>query len=87
MTQSRIKSDTLGNGRNGSWDEMGNQSVPWDDQSVWSKPKGSNYMWESEQDWNPKPNKLHLTKDMIWNSKQFRMLVDMGHKVSHGILG
>lgn len=81
MTQTRIKSESLGNGRNGSWDEMGNHQSQWEDQSVWPKAKVPNHMWENEQDWNPKQNKVHLTKDMIWNSKQFRMLVDMGHKV------
>lgn len=81
LTQTRLKSEPMGNGRNGAWDEIGNQSVGWDDQNVWTKPKVPNHMWENEQDWNQKSSKLHLTKDVIWNSKQFRMLVDMGHKV------
>lgn len=83
MNQSRMKSDSAawGNGRNGSWDEVGNQSVTWDEPSSWVKHKMSLHLWEHDVDWNQKSNKLAITKEFICNSKQFRMLVDMGHKV------
>lgn len=72
-----------GNSRNGPWDEMGGQSATWDEPNSWAKQKMTNPLWENELDWGQKPNKLHLTKEIIWNSKQFRMLVDLGHKVSN----
>lgn len=83
MTQTRMKSDPpgWGNARNGAWDEMG-QAVTWDEPSPWTKQKAPNHLWENELDWSQKQNKLHLTKEIIWNSKQFRMLVDMGYKVN-----
>lgn len=89
MNQSRMKSEppppaAWGNGRSGPWDDVGNQSVTWDEPSPWMKQKmPSNHLWENDLDWNQKPNKLHLTKEIICNSKQFRMLVDMGHKVNY----
>lgn len=83
MTQARMKPEnsSWGNGRNGSWDEMGTQPVTWDEPNSWMKQKMSNPSWENELDWGQKLNKIHLTKEIIWNSKQFRILVDMGHKV------
>lgn len=83
MTQTRMKPESWANGRSGGWDEIANQGAAWDEQAMWTKPKVSNNLWENEQDWSQKSNKLHLTKEIIWSSKQFRMLVDMGHKVNY----
>lgn len=81
MPQARI-SLPIRNG--GSWDD-GNK---WDDHK-WQKPKmpvGAAPLWDNEpSDWSHKigPNKQQqFTKEMVWNSKQFRCLVDMGFKVS-----
>lgn len=68
-------------GRNGSWDEIGNQPVGWDEPGSWAKQKMPAPLWDNELDWHKQGNKPQLTKEMVWNSKQFRMLVDMGHKV------
>lgn len=84
MAQSRIKPDgsVWSHGRNGSWDDAG---PAWDDASnPWSnkqKPMVTP-LWESEMDWNHKQGgvKPPLTKEMVWNSKPFRMLCDMGYK-------
>lgn len=74
-------------GRNGSWDEIGSQPVGWDEPGSWAKPKMPTPLWDNELDWGHKPaNKPQLTKEMVWNSKQFRMLVDMGHKVKSSCL-
>lgn len=86
MPQSRMKPDNTvwGHGRNGSWDEIGNQPVGWEEQGSWAKQKLPAPLWDSELDWSHKQgNKPPLTKEMVWNSKQFRMLVDMGHKVGN----
>lgn len=86
MSQSRMKPENTvwGHGRNGSWDEIGNQPVGWDEQGSWAKQKMSVPLWDNEMDWGHKQgNKPQLTKEMVWNSKQFRMLVDMGHKVKN----
>lgn len=32
-------------------------------------------------DWKPNPPSKQLTKEIIWNSKQFRILCEMGYKV------
>ncbi|KAK9888232.1 hypothetical protein WA026_000500 [Henosepilachna vigintioctopunctata] len=68
--------------RNGSWDEG-----KWEDHPKWQKPKmpvGGGPLWDNEADWGHKlggPNKQQqFTKEMVWNSKQFRCLVDMGFK-------
>lgn len=82
MSQSRMKPDgsVWGHGRNGSWDEAGPQ---WDESGPWPKQKTMGApLWDNDIDWNHKPGpKQPLTKDIVWNSKQFRMLVDMGYKV------
>lgn len=69
-----------GHGRNGSWDEGG---PPWDESGQWPKQKAmGNPLWDNDIDWNHKQGpKQTLTKEMVWNSKQFRTLVDMGYKV------
>ncbi|CAG9864079.1 unnamed protein product [Phyllotreta striolata] len=94
MAQSRIKPDGSmwgGHGRNGSWgDEHGGPggggggggggAAAWDEQPSWSKPKMPETLWD-ESEWGHKQqNKPQLTKEMLWNSKPFRMLIDMGHK-------
>ncbi|XP_015838344.1 protein Gawky isoform X3 [Tribolium castaneum] len=83
MAQSRIKPDgsVWCHGRNGSWDETG----PGWDESVggWNKQKmAGTHLWgDNEIDWgHNKGPKQNLTKEMIWNSKCFRMLMDMGYK-------
>ncbi|KAF7266603.1 hypothetical protein GWI33_020105 [Rhynchophorus ferrugineus] len=71
-----------GGGRNG-WDEVPGQTSGWGDEPTtpWGKQKGPGVIWESgELEWGHKAQKLPLTKEQVWNSKQFRMLVDMGHK-------
>ncbi|CAH0563591.1 unnamed protein product [Brassicogethes aeneus] len=74
-----------GNGRNGgSWDEVGPGACRgggnWDD-GPWPKQKMGPPLWDSDPDWGhnkgPKPQ---LSKDMIWQSKQFRMLAEAGYK-------
>ncbi|XP_050301424.1 protein Gawky isoform X2 [Anthonomus grandis grandis] len=70
-----------GGGRNG-WDD-GPAGAGWGDEpgAPWAKPKGPGGLWDSELDWGHKPqNKPQFTKEQVWNSKQFRMLVDMGFK-------
>ncbi|XP_018330621.1 protein Gawky isoform X2 [Agrilus planipennis] len=82
--QSRVKPEgSWGvHGRNGSWDETGpgwgdDGSGPW---SAKQKPI-TGPLWDNDIDWGHKQaNKQSLTKEMIWNSKQFRTLVDMGYK-------
>lgn len=86
MTQSRMKPDGSmwgGHGRNGSWeDHGGGPGAAWDEPCSWPKQKMPDPLWD-ESDWSHKQqNKPQLTKEMVWNSKQFRMLVDMGHKVN-----
>lgn len=84
MPQTRIKPDGSvwgGHGRNGAWEETG---PAWDDGGgPWGKQKPMGApLWENEMDWNHKQGpKPPLTKEMVWNSKPFRMLVDMGYKV------
>ncbi|XP_066140474.1 protein Gawky isoform X2 [Euwallacea fornicatus] len=74
-----------GGGRNG-WDEVGGGpgGAAWVDEpgAPWSKPKGPGGLWDSNDlDWGHKSQqKPQLTKEQVWNSKQFRMLVDMGYK-------
>ena len=52
----------------------------------WNKSKSSMpaQLWDNDLDWQNKhvapPNKLVLTKEMIYSSKQYRLLVDMGFK-------
>lgn len=87
MGQSRLKQDAGGagggvwsHGRNGSWDEAGPGGGGWDDATPWPKQKTiTTPMWD-DMDWKHGP-KQQLTKEMVWNSKQFRTLVDMGYKV------
>ncbi|XP_049826803.1 protein Gawky isoform X2 [Aethina tumida] len=80
-------------GRNGggSWDDVGpgggaGGGGGWDDTvGPWAKQKmgggGGGPLWgDSEIDWAHKQGKQQLTKEMIWNSKQFRMLAELGHK-------
>lgn len=85
--QGRIKPDPAAwnHPRNGSWDEAGPGG--WDEQGSWPKQKmpiGSGPLWDNEPDWSHKlsvgPGKQQFTKEMVWNSKQFRCLVDMGFK-------
>lgn len=82
MAPSRLKPDgsVWGHGRNGSWDEAG---PGWDEAAAWPKQKAmGGPLWDNDMDWNHKQGpKQQLTKEMVWNSKQFRMLVDMGFKV------
>lgn len=83
MSQSRLKQEggVWSHGRNGSWDEAGPSG--WDDTAAqWSKQKTMGTpIWE-DMDWSSKHGpKPQLTKEMVWNSKQFRQLVDMGYKV------
>ncbi|XP_044759265.1 protein Gawky isoform X3 [Coccinella septempunctata] len=79
MAQPRI-SLPMRNG--GSWDD----GSKWDDHPKWQKPKmpvGAGPLWDNEPDWGHKiggPNQQQFTKEMVWNSKQFRCLVDMGFK-------
>lgn len=78
-------------GRNG-WDEVGGGpgGAGWGEEpgtAPWAtKQKGpGGGLWDtaSELDWGHKPpQKPQLTKEQVWNSKQFRMLVDLGYKVS-----
>ncbi|KAB0794077.1 hypothetical protein PPYR_13697 [Photinus pyralis] len=83
MPQARMKPDgsVWSHGRNGSWDESG---PAWDDSNApWGKqkPMVGGPLWENEIDWNHKQGpKPALSKEMVWNSKQFRVLVDMGYK-------
>lgn len=91
--QARMKPETgaggvWSHGRNGSWDEIGAGpgGVAWEDAAGWAKQKmaaAGGGMWggADELDWHKASTKPQLTKEMVWNSKQFRMLVDMGHKV------
>lgn len=83
MSQSRMKPDgsVWGHGRNGSWDEGG---PPWDDAGQWPKQKTmGGPLWDNDIDWNHKQGqKQPLTKELVWNSKQFRALVEMGYKVT-----
>lgn len=82
MSQSRMKPDgsVWGHGRNGSWDEGG---PPWDEGGQWPKQKAmGGPLWDNDIDWNHKQGpKQPLTKELVWNSKQFRALVEMGYKV------
>lgn len=78
-------------GRNG-WDEVGGGpgGAGWGEEpgtAPWAtKQKGpGGGLWDTagELDWGHKPpQKPQLTKEQVWNSKQFRMLVDLGYKVS-----
>ncbi|KAF5283611.1 hypothetical protein FQR65_LT13817 [Abscondita terminalis] len=82
MPQTRLKPDgsVWSHGRNGTWEEAG---PAWDDGSApWGKQKPMGApLWDNEIDWNHKQGpKPQLTKEMVWNSKQFRVLVDMGYK-------
>lgn len=84
MAQSRLKPDgsVWCPGRNGSWDETGPGG--WDETVAWNKQKmGGAHLWgDNEIDWGHKQGpKQALTKEMIWNSKGFRMLMDLGYKV------
>lgn len=84
MGQSRIKQEggVWSHGRNGSWDEAGPSG--WDDATAWPKQKTMGTPLWDDMDWNNKHGpKPPLTKEMVWNSKQFRQLVDMGYKVSN----
>lgn len=83
MGQSRLKQEAgsvWSHGRNGSWDEAGPGG--WDEAAAWSKKNMGTPLWD-DMDWNSKhgPKQQQLTKEMVWNSKQFRTLVDMGYKV------
>lgn len=81
--QSRMKPEASvwGHGRNGSWDDAG---PGWDETGPWPKQKTMpGPIWENDGDWIHKQGpKQAFTKEMIWNSKQFRVLVEMGYKVS-----
>ncbi|XP_018569055.1 protein Gawky isoform X3 [Anoplophora glabripennis] len=82
MAQARMKPDgsVWGHGRNGSWDEVG-PGTGWEETGPWTKQKMPGPLWDTDLDWGHKqPNKPQLTKEIVWNSKQFRMLVDMGYK-------
>lgn len=79
--------------RNGSWEE-GSGHTGWDESGKW--PEGASWaktksgmgtpLWDSDMDWGHKQGpKQGLTKEVIWNSKQFRMLVEMGYKVINKI--
>lgn len=79
-----------GGGRNG-WDDVGGPTGGWGEEpgAPWAKqPKGPGGLWDTaELDWGHKPqNKPQLTKEQVWNSKQFRVLVDMGYKVRISVL-
>ena len=83
MAQTRMKQDgsVWSHARNGSWDD-GSQG--WDEAGPWPKPKTiPGQLWDGDNDWGHKPTQKppNFTKEIIWNSKQFRMLVDMGYKV------
>lgn len=79
--QSRMKPEASvwGHGRNGSWDDAG---PGWDETGPWPKQKTMpGPIWENDGDWIHKQGpKQAFTKEMIWNSKQFRVLVEMGYK-------
>ncbi|XP_019771364.1 protein Gawky isoform X3 [Dendroctonus ponderosae] len=71
-----------GVGRNG-WEDVAGPAGGWDDSAAaWAKQKGPGGLWDAaELEWGHKPqNKPQLTKEQVWNSKPFRMLVDMGYK-------
>ncbi|KAI4455914.1 trinucleotide repeat-containing protein [Holotrichia oblita] len=79
--QSRMKPEASvwGHGRNGSWDDGG---PGWDETGPWPKQKTMpGPIWDNDGDWIHKQGpKQPFTKEMIWNSKQFRVLVEMGYK-------
>ncbi|GJQ80904.1 hypothetical protein Trydic_g4721 [Trypoxylus dichotomus] len=80
--QSRMKPETSvwgAHGRNGSWDDAG---PAWDESGPWPKQKAiPGPIWDNDGDWIHKQGpKQPFTKEMIWNSKQFRVLVEMGYK-------
>ncbi|XP_044734259.1 protein Gawky isoform X2 [Chrysoperla carnea] len=78
MVGSNRKPPTDGSlwGRNGSWGDDAQQH--WSEEAWNTKPKAPPVAWDSEIDWNkPGPK---LTKEHVWNSKQFRHLVEMGYK-------
>lgn len=84
MGQSRLKQEggVWSHGRNGSWDEAGPSG--WEDTTPWPKQKAMGTPIWDDMDWNNKHGpKPQLTKEMVWNSKQFRQLVDMGYKVRY----
>ncbi|XP_022916638.1 protein Gawky [Onthophagus taurus] len=83
MPQSRIKPDgaVWGHGRNGSWDDSG---PGWDETGPWPKQKLPGApIWDNDGDWvghKPGPKQPPISKELLWNSRQFRTLVDMGYK-------
>ncbi|XP_065162947.1 protein Gawky isoform X3 [Atheta coriaria] len=73
--------------RNGtSWGEEQGPAGGWEEGGPWSKPKamggGGGALWaENDMDWSQKQgNKQHISKEAIWASKQFRVLIDLGFK-------
>lgn len=93
MTQSRLKPDggaSVWGSRNGSWEGDAGHAAGWEDSGKW--PDGANSwakqqkpgigapIWEPDMDWAHKSGPKQLTKEVIWNSKQFRVLVEMGYK-------
>lgn len=76
--------NTAGGGHAGWGDEAGK----WPDGAGSWAAKGAKSgigapLWDSEMDWGHKQGPKQLTKDYIWNSKPFRVLVDMGYKVHY----
>lgn len=83
--------------RNGSWEEGASGGAGahagWDESTKWADGSSSwgktgkaaglgTPLWDNEMDWGThKQGPKQLTKEMIWSSKQFRLLVDMGYKV------
>lgn len=78
-----------GTGHAGNWEKDNWNESQMNQGGTWpggpkSKPMGGpGGSWDSDMgDWcgGPKPPAKLLPKDMVWNSKQFRLLVDMGYK-------
>lgn len=100
MPGSRLKPEGAvwgSRGNNGSWEEGGGHAgweegvgAKWPEGAAsWAKTKSAGIgtpLWDSDMDsWGHKQGPKQLTKDVIWNSKQFRVLVDMGYKVGINI--
>lgn len=86
MSQPRIKPEgaSLWGGavRNGSWEES--PAPGWDEAGPWQKQKPitSGPLWDNDMDWGHKPGpKQQLSKEMLWASKPFRYLAELGFKV------
>lgn len=72
-----------------TWNEQQLAPATWGPSSHKPKPMGPTGNWtESEMEAGPSwahPTKPALTKEVIWNSREFRYLCDLGYKVSYQI--